>query len=119
MATSRTILLVEDEDLIRDVTTWTLEDLGYRVHAVASREEAETWLADNDAPDLLFTDMRMKGESDGRALAERYGDGMPVLITSGEPAAQHEWLRDNMRYLAKPYDRKTLRSMLDELLVAS
>ncbi|UPG86413.1 response regulator [Luteibacter aegosomatis] len=116
MATQRTILLVEDEPMIRDVTTWTLEDLGYVVHAAASREEAEKWLAENDAPDLLFTDMRMKGESDGRELAERYGKDMPVLVTSGEAAAQHTWLGGNMRYLPKPYDRKSLRVALDALL---
>lgn len=116
MATQRTILLVEDEPMIRDVTTWTLEDLGYVVHSAANREEAETWLAANEPPDLLFTDMRMKGESDGRQLAERYGDRMPVLVTSGEAAAQHTWLGANMKYLPKPYDRKSLKAALDELL---
>jgi two-component system phosphate regulon response regulator PhoB len=100
------VLLVEDDDAIREITGMILEGDGHEVHAVANGDEAEAWLATGKA-DVLFTDVRMPGTITGKELATRHSD-MHVLVTSGENKEQHDWLQPEMAYLAKPYDRKSL-----------
>ncbi|MGE7139289.1 response regulator [Luteibacter sp. NPDC031894] len=108
MATDRplVVLLVEDDDAIRELTAMILEDAGHEVHAMPDGDAADRWLQAHRA-DVLFTDVRMPGTVSGRDLAERHAD-MHVLVTSGEMREQHAWLTDAMDYLPKPYDRKTL-----------
>jgi len=102
----KVVLLVEDDDSIRDLSEMILDMEGYQVHTARNADEAEKWLATGKA-DVLFTDIRMPGTLSGQELATRHSD-MPVLVTSGEAKEQHDWVKDPMRYLAKPYDRKSL-----------
>ena len=108
MATERplVVLLVEDDDAIRELSAMILEDAGHEVHAVPNGDAAEQWLETGKA-DVLFTDVRMPGRVSGQDLALRHAD-MHVLVTSGEMRDQHPWLVEGMDYLSKPYDRKTL-----------
>jgi DNA-binding NtrC family response regulator len=108
MATDRplVVLLVEDDDAIREITAMILEDAGHEVHAMPDGDAAEEWLATGKA-DVLFTDVRMPGKVSGEELALRHAD-MRVLVTSGEMREQHPWMAEGMDYLAKPYDRKAL-----------
>jgi len=102
------VLLVEDDPAIREISAMILEDAGMTVHTVSSGDEAEKWLeTGKSTTDVLFTDVRMPGTISGQELATRHSD-MHVLVTSGEAKEQHDWLLGNMAYLAKPYDRKTL-----------
>lgn len=107
------VLLVEDDDAIRELTAMLLEGEGHTVHTAPNGDQAEAWLAANEA-DLLFTDIRMPGTITGEDLAKRHAD-LPVLVTSGEAQEQHPWVEAPMRYLAKPYDRKSLLSAVNEL----
>ncbi|MDF3982553.1 response regulator [Luteibacter sp. PPL201] len=109
-----TILLVEDDDTIRELTAMILEGEGHDVHAAANGDAAETWLQ-TQTPAVLFTDLRMPGTLSGRDLAERHRD-IPVLVTSGEAREQHDWLTPGMEYLSKPYDRKTLIAALARVM---
>lgn len=109
----RVILLVEDDDSIRELTAMVLEDAGYVVHTAPNGDAADAWLKTGTA-DVLFTDVRMPGAITGQLLATSHAD-MQVLVTSGESKEQHEWLLDSMEYLAKPYDRKTLLATLQRL----
>lgn len=104
------VLLVEDDDAIRELSGMILEGDGHEVHYVANGDEAEAWLATGKA-DVLFTDVRMPGTISGQDLATRHAD-MRVLVTSGEAKEQHGWLQPDMAYLAKPYNR---RQLLDAL----
>ena len=65
----RTILIVEDEALVRVIGSDALEDAGYDVLEAASADEALRLLDANDDVRLLFTDIRMPGKLDGLQLA--------------------------------------------------
>lgn len=107
------VLLVEDDDAIREITSMILEGAGHEVHAVPNGDAAEKWLETGKA-DVLFTDVRMPGRVTGEALAQRHAD-MHVLVTSGEAREQHGWLKEGMGYLPKPYDRRALLAALEQV----
>jgi CheY-like chemotaxis protein len=70
MVKTVTVLVVDDDDDVRDLAVAILEGSGYRVLAAAGGEEALRALAVDDAVDVLFTDVMMPG-LDGFALARR------------------------------------------------
>jgi len=82
-----TILLVEDDEAVREVTRRTLEGFGYRVcEATSGREALDLWSDRLDDVDLLLTDLIMPNGVDGRELAQRFRDrrpGLRVLFMSG------------------------------------
>jgi DNA-binding NtrC family response regulator len=107
------VLLVEDDDAIREISAMILEGEGHTVHTAPNGDEAERWL-ENGTADILFTDVRMPGSISGQELATRHSD-MRVLVASGEVREQHDWLSPRMEYLAKPYDRKSLLAAMARL----
>ena len=108
------VLLVEDEDAVRDVVLRQLDGCGYRVRAAASPHEAlRLFTAEPDAFDLLLTDVVMPGMS-GTQLASRVREarpGLPVLFMSGYTAGPapggHALPRDGS-LLHKPFRRSDL-----------
>jgi CheY-like chemotaxis protein len=82
-----TILVVEDEELVRDFAVELLREFAYEVLAAANGREAMALIDDPGTRiDLLFTDIVMPGELDGFALARearRRRPALPVLYTSG------------------------------------
>jgi len=116
------ILVVDDEPRMRRVARRMLSELGYQV-LEAENAAAATLLLDTDASiDLLFTDVVMPGESDGRALgrwARRTHPGLGVLLTSGFP--QHTAGEDSsgaepLPLLSKPYSKEQLQQAVQTLL---
>ena len=80
------ILVVEDEELVRDFTVELLTEEGYVVLAAASGNEALAIIEREPGIDLLFTDIVMPGSLDGFALAREAKLRRPdlhVLYTSG------------------------------------
>ena len=81
-----TILLVEDEEMVREMATAVLEDAGYHVHVAVSAEEALDLLQRTERmPDLLFSDVVMPGMN-GPQLARVLQEQMPdlkILLASG------------------------------------
>jgi CheY-like chemotaxis protein len=119
---SETVLLVEDEAAVRDVTRAQLESLGYRVHACANAAEALAVAdAEREPVDLLLTDVVMPGMN-GRELAERLLGRRPdlrVLFTSGygeDVIARHGVLEPGVLLLQKPYGLSRLASRVREAL---
>lgn len=109
-----TILLVEDEPDVREVTRNALQQGGYRV-LVADGPEAATSLATAEEQiDLLLTDLVMPGVN-GLVLAERLGCLRPGLITvlmSGYAAhdlSTPPFLSSSFFYIQKPFSLETLR----------
>ena len=120
-----TILLVDDDQAIRDMVALGLQLYGYRVLEAADGEEAlRVWADHSGEIDLLFTDMRMPGGMSGMDLFERFKRAKATLkgiISSGysdEILEAQEVLSPGVTFLPKPYDVKalvsTVRSCLDQ-----
>lgn len=81
-----TVLVVDDEQTVRDFAVLALEELGYEVHCAASADEALAMLAREDGlVDLLLTDVMMPGLS-GPELAQQVAERHPkvnVIYMSG------------------------------------
>jgi PAS domain S-box-containing protein len=119
---TETILIVEDDALVRGAVTTRLQNLGYQTLAAANAAEALA-IADTGAQfDLLFTDVIMPGSLNGRQLAEEMAKRRPslkVLFTSGytENAIIHHGRLDaGVLLLAKPYRNVELARMLRSAL---
>ncbi|MDX1490122.1 MAG: PAS domain-containing protein [Pseudohongiellaceae bacterium] len=108
------ILAVEDDELVRDFVCNQLLVLGYKVLSAANAEEALKILRSDEKIDLLFTDIVMPGELNGRQLADeaqKLRPGLKVLYTSGytENAIVHQGRLDpGVHLLSKPYRRNEL-----------
>ncbi len=116
-----TILLVEDEPMVRRVVGRVLREFGYTVEEAANGREAMARL-DGMRPDLIITDLIMP-EMGGRELAanltERFPD-LPVLFTSGytdNDAVRRELVDERRPFLQKPLGPdillRTVRDLLD------
>jgi two-component system cell cycle sensor histidine kinase/response regulator CckA len=119
---TETILLVEDQDAVRELARTVLESQGYAVVEAISGEQAEQ-LA-NGRPgkiNLLLTDVVMPGMS-GRELAQRLSTGSPemrVLFMSGytdNVIAQGGVLEAGMSFLQKPFSPRVLAAKVREVL---
>ncbi|MBU2098712.1 MAG: response regulator, partial [Gammaproteobacteria bacterium] len=116
------ILLVEDNELVRQHVETLLNSLGYQTVSAASGHEALELLRQNPSIKLLFTDVVMPGGMNGKELAEQavaIHPELPVLFTSGyaEDAIVHQGrLERGVHLLAKPYRRQDLASKLRNML---
>ena len=107
---NETILLVEDEPMLLEMSRTMLEELGYPVIAVSSSEEAIR-MAENhdDSIKILFTDVIMPGMN-GRELAEKLQGLFPEMKTiymSGYTAdiiAHHGVLEEGVNFIQKPFN---------------
>jgi len=117
MAGSHTVLLVEDELLVRELALEDLTEAGFAVTAASDGDEALTHLRAGRHFDLLFTDIRMPGSIDGWQLAaeaKRMIPGLRVVYATGLGEAA-EGLEPDERYVRKPYNLSDLRKVLEEL----
>ena len=123
-ASRKTILVVEDNDMVRAYVTAQLESIGYNVIEAENGPAGLVKLDEAGHIDLLFTDVIMPGGMNGRELAERAVErrpGLRVLFTSGydESAITTDGrLADGMFLLKKPYQRKELEGKIIEVLSA-
>ena len=121
--TGQRILMVEDEPMVRAHVEKLLSKLGYVVTVAADAQEALSLLHDDQAFDLLFTDVIMPGGMSGPQLGEaalRLAPHIKLLYTSGYPAAAFEnfGIQDtsNVNFLAKPYRSAQLKEKLATIL---
>ncbi|MDB5362743.1 MAG: Hybrid sensor histidine kinase/response regulator [Rhodospirillales bacterium] len=114
-----TILLVDDDRDIRDVTHALLESLGYAVIEAPHPAAALDIAAGSATIDLIFTDLQMPGMN-GFELADaikRLRPDVPVVYATGYAGALAE--NDNHppgQILAKPYRMATLRTAMAQSL---
>jgi PAS domain S-box-containing protein len=119
---SETILVVEDDALVRDYVVAQLKSLGYRTITAANGPDALALVDREVAFDVLFTDVVMPGGMNGRELAEavaRRRPGVPVLYTSGYPEAAiiHDGRLDpGVALLNKPYRQADLARFMRQVL---
>ena len=120
---SETILVVEDDKLVRDYVLAQLHSLGYATLDAANAAEALAIVKAGHAFDLLFTDMMMPGATNGRQLADELRNERPdlkVLFTSGyteDAIVHHGRLDSGVLLLAKPYRKSDLARMVRRALV--
>jgi CheY-like chemotaxis protein len=120
------VLVVDDDQLVRDMTLRRLTKLGYRAIAAASGTEALEALASGADIDLLLTDIRMPGGLDGPALAQearRLRPQIKVLFVSGAPdddtLLQAESREGACPLLLKPCTKAELAETIREVLTAT
>ncbi len=119
---TETVLLVEDDDQVRQYAQHTLTALGYQVTTAVNGPEALAILTDRHDIDLLFTDIVMPGGMNGRQLADAAvtaRPGLRVLFTSGYTAnsmSHNDRLDTGVQFLSKPYKRADLAHALRETL---
>ncbi|MEN3286086.1 MAG: hypothetical protein V7634_386 [Bradyrhizobium sp.] len=118
-----TILVVEDDQMVRNFVVAQLHSFGYQTITASSGAEALAKVDAGQTFDLLFTDVIMPGMN-GRELAEavvRRRPGTKVLYTSGytdNAMIEHGCLAHDALLLAKPYRRSELAQMIRAALGA-
>jgi CheY-like chemotaxis protein len=113
---SGTVLLVEDNPDVANVSAGLLEQLGYTVRRVANAEAALLEL-NADGIDLVFSDIVMPGKMDGLGLARHLRavrPGLPILLTSGYSDAALN-VRGDFPILRKPYEIHQLSQAIAKL----
>ncbi|HEX7046581.1 MAG TPA: PAS domain S-box protein [Gammaproteobacteria bacterium] len=119
---SEKVLVVEDDDLVRQHAASQLQELGYEVLVADDGPKAMQIIKKESDIDLLFTDVIMSGGMTGRELAEmakRLRPKLKVLYTSGytENAIVHQGRLDRgVHLLQKPYQRAELAKKLRNVL---
>lgn len=115
---SERILVVEDDEDLREIPTTMLRDSGYEVVEARNGKEAIQCLQDSQSFDLLFTDVALAGGMNGLEIADeakRIQPGIKVLFTSGYPESiiSHGGkVNQDAALLNKPYLRTTLLEMV-------
>ena len=119
-----TILVVEDDDLVRTFVIGQIQSLGYRTLSAVNADAALVVINSAQTIDLLFTDMIMPGSMNGRQLSDaalRRRPALSVLFTSGytENTVIHYGRLDaGVLLLAKPYRKSDLARMIRAALAA-
>src|SRR5580698_8037145 len=101
-----TILLIEDEAIIRLGTTAMLEDAGYEVMEAGDASEALAILSSHPEIDVVLTDVQMPGVIDGLNLVEIINQDYPAIrciVTSGKASLGEAKQCGARSYLPKPY----------------
>jgi len=124
---TETILLVEDEKPVRELVSRVLQKYGYKIiQAGTGAEAVEHWNRSKSEIALLFTDLVMPDNMNGRELAEKLRadrPGLKVIFTSGYSAdivGKDFKLEPELNFLQKPYQPQalaiTVRRCLDDKL---
>jgi PAS domain S-box-containing protein len=121
---SETILVVEDDALVRNYVIAQLQGLGYTTLSAGNAAEALALVDGGAHFDLLFTDVIMPGEMNGRQLADalrKVRTAFKVLFTSGyteDAIIHHGRLDPGVILLNKPYRKADLARLLRAALAA-
>jgi PAS domain S-box-containing protein len=120
---SETILVVEDEDLVRGLVRTILEQYGYSVlEAPTGVAAIGVWERHASSIDLVLTDLVMPGGINGYELAEKLQarrPGLKVVYTSGyspDMSSSHFKLSNGRNFLPKPFRPHTLAQMIRDCL---
>lgn len=116
-----TILLVEDETLVRMHGMDILEDAGFEVIEAGDADEALGILAQHDRVHLLFSDIAMPGSMDGLDLARVVHERWPhirLLLTSSHHRLEASDVPAGGKFTAKPWAAEALIEKIHRLLAA-
>jgi two-component system, response regulator PdtaR len=114
-----TILVVEDDALVRMNGSDILEEAGFQVLEAETADDALVMLEDGAEVHLLFSDVDMPGHIDGMELARIVHERWPricLLITSGHHRLQDGDVPEPGTFVSKPWTPETLTSQVRRLL---
>jgi CheY-like chemotaxis protein len=117
-----TILVVEDDALVRRYVITQIQSLGYKTLEASRASEALEIIDSSNAIDLLFTDVIMPGSLNGRQLVDEAlvrRPGLKTLFTSGyteNAIVHHGRLDTGVLLLTKPYRKFDLARMIRRAL---
>jgi CheY-like chemotaxis protein len=115
-----TVLVVEDDTIVRSALAETLRDLQYRVLEAASADAALAMLDGGTVVDVVLSDLVMPGNMDGLEFALVTGErfpGMPVMLTTGHTSAMDaRSLPSGVRVLRKPVSREVIATAVRQAL---
>ena len=109
-----TVLVVDDEPLIRLYACGVMEEAGYPTKEAGDAEEAMRILADGRIT-ILIADIEMPGSMGGLALARRVRETWPhvaVIVASGHRLPLPDELPEESEFLAKPFSPERLLSLI-------
>jgi two-component system, cell cycle sensor histidine kinase and response regulator CckA len=118
---TQTVMLVEDEDGLRDLVKRLLQRHGYTVLAAADADEAQRLFEANPSIDVLLTDVVMPGSS-GPELTKRLIEqrpGLRVIYMSGyteEAIVHHGVIKPGIAFLNKPFTSEALAEKVRDVL---
>ncbi|WP_424631732.1 PAS domain S-box protein [Bradyrhizobium sp. SYSU BS000235] len=112
-----TVLLVEDDDLIRITTTEMLSDIGCKVKEASTAQEALKIL-DEQPVDILLTDVGLPGVSGLQLARDLHArrPGLRLVLATGDSGVQSEAARLGAILLVKPYTPQSLRQGLEHAM---
>jgi CheY-like chemotaxis protein len=118
------ILIVEDETIIALGIESRLQSLGYEVTSIVDTGEKAIEKAEEDKPDLILMDIRIKGEMDGIDTAEviRNRFGIPVIFSTAyldEERIERAKITMPFGYVLKPIQERDLKVTLEMALYVS
>jgi DNA-binding NtrC family response regulator len=120
MSVGDSILIVEDEDLMRELLSKILEGENYRIYQAPSAEDALRVLQDQPI-DLVLTDLRLKGMNGLQLLTEARAHDPEIVVVVMTAYASVETAVEAMRkgaydYITKPFINDEIRVMLRRAL---
>ena len=114
------ILLVEDDELVRECLAEALQEAGLRIEGTSTAEAALVLLRSGHPPDVMVTDINLGAGMDGLAFARAarlLHPGLPVVFISG----RYSELRNMMpyeRFLPKPFTTPALLRAIEDVRAA-
>ncbi len=118
------ILIVEDEAIIAMEIESQLQSLGYEVTSIVDTGEKAVKKAEEDKPDLILMDIRIKGEMDGIEAAEEIRNrfGIPVIFSTAyldEERIERAKITMPFGYVLKPIQERDLKVTIEMALYIS
>ena len=117
-----TILIVEDDELVRELGVEFLSDAGFEILEASNGEEALSLLETNPNITVLFTDINMPGPLDGIALASVAAVQWPhlaIIIGSGKALPRSGGLLSGITFIRKPCDPERVVQLIRERMTGS
>lgn len=116
-----TVLVVEDDEILRSLTAEVVSLLNFDVIACATADEALPILKTSSSIALVITDVCMPGNLDGLELAHliwaNWSD-IPVIVTSGNRSVPIGELPAHAIFLRKPWLMETMHQSIKALIKA-
>lgn len=114
------VLVIEDDRLFLISLEWALDKIGYQVAAVVDNAEDALRFLRGEQPDLIITDISIKGKLNGLELARKIREKLTVPLLFITAFEDQELFRQanaiqRSSFLVKPLTVATLRSVVQQL----